>query len=280
MKLEENSQPVVETKQPDTNCEITPHYDEVMGYVEMPISKGYLDKCIPLVNFIETYQGEGPNCGKKMVLTRFKYCNLACPFCDTQKYTKELVPTLYSLKDVDVLLKTSPNLMITGGEPTLNNKVASDNELSQLESTIHMVRNLNYEFLDIETNGFNMPVLLNECDITAVERGKNINISWSPKFITEADREKNYTTLKYLISHSGYTVKPVIKIVIGDDMKEYEEFIYRAVTHYNFNSNRVYLMPKGTTYEEINHSMKRVLNVAHDLSCNVSSRLHILHSFA
>jgi len=235
----------------------------------------YFSKLIPLVNCLNTYQGEGPNCGKKMVLVRYKLCNLLCPFCDTQKTTCGIKDEFYSLKDIDTLLQKSPNLMITGGEPTLD-KVVSGGSLTQFDCTVLMLRNLNYEFLDIETNGFNLIPLMDQiCDF---ERWNMINVSWSPKFIKSEHFVENVNKLQSLVSN-GYEKMPVLKIVIGDDMDVYKKFAYEAVLKYKYNPNNIYLMPKGTTYEEIQYSMKQVLTIADELSCNVSSRLHILHDF-
>jgi len=255
----------------------------------------FFENIIPLIDLIETYQGEGPNCGKKMVLTRFKRCNKSCPFCDTQKMMKNLEPKLYSLKDVSLLLKTSPNLMITGGEPTLDvrhviNSDTKEYTPTQLELTQLMAYYLNYQFLDIETNGYNIIQLLRNLTHFDYPAKGDINISWSPKFVDTNDYNANIETLKqilnvekgYLVHGSEYKrmIRPIIKIVISDDLEEYKSFIYNAILTYKFDPYRVYLMPKGTTIDEINDSMKDVLKVASDLGCNISSRLHIIHNFS
>ena len=252
----------------------------------------FFDKIIPLIDLIETYQGEGPNCGKKMVLARFKYCNKSCPFCDTQKMMKDLNVQMYSLHDISMLLKHSPNLMITGGEPTLNIK-HDNNVMSQLDFTKLMIYSLNYQFVDIETNGYSLIHLVDSLSTYQYYAPKcEINISWSPKFVSKNDYSYNLDTLKQLMCTEDkyiednniktfYSKKiyPIIKIVISDDLPEYKRFIYEAVLKYRFNPNRVYLMPEGTNLEEINKSMESVLKVAFDLGCNVSSRLHIIHNF-
>lgn len=240
----------------------------------------FLDKFLKLVDCVSTYQGEGPNCGKKMVLTRFKYCNLLCPFCDTQKLTSEINPTEYSLKDIQLLLKKSPNLMITGGEPTLD-------KFDQLLSTILMISNLDYEYVDIETNGLNILPFI--CMVHSqlshkIDKMSKINISWSPKFIDKSHYQENINKLEtlkstYLDTSDEFHIEPTFKIVIGEGLDDYERFAYDAVLRHNYNPNKVYLMPKGVTYAEINKSMDKVLKVAEELGCNVSSRLHILHDF-
>lgn len=257
-------------------------YDNIFDYINNNPNY-YCEKIIPLIDLVETYQGEGPNCGKKMLLARFKYCNKLCPFCDTQVLMNNMSTTMYSLSDMGVMLKKSPNLMITGGEPTIKVK-AGKQKFSQLDYTCYILANLDYEFVDIETNGCNMLDLRNWIQSNMEYGSHDFNISWSPKFIKNGDFQENIDILKELISIELSTkekinVTPIIKIVIGDDLDQYKDFIYQAILKYGFNNNRVYLMPKGVSIEEINKSMEMVLKVAGDLSCNVSSRLHIIHNF-
>jgi organic radical activating enzyme len=248
-----------------------------MELVEKFKSELYFKKCIPLIDVIETYQGEGPNCGKRMVLARFKYCNFKCPFCDTYNMMSNTNINRYSLKDIDVLLRSSDNLMITGGEPSINVIHSNDNVLylSQFAATIYMASILNYEYLDIETNGTHIIELQQK--ISELCNINKINISWSPKFVSVASKKLNYTNLDMIMDNS---IKlPTIKLVIGKDMDAYKEFAYNAIINKGYNPNNVYLMPKGTTWDEINESMEYVLDVASDIKCNVSSRLHVIHNF-
>ena len=150
---------------------------------------------IPLIDLISTYQGEGPNAGRKMVLARFKYCNKRCPFCDTWKMMENQKVNFYRMEDIEEMLRSSPNLMITGGEPTIQTN-NPDSWVSQYQFTIQMAKYLDYDYLDIETNGLNILDLYN--DISKYP-SKNINISWSPKFITEEDYVNNIVDKKICI---------------------------------------------------------------------------------
>ena len=233
------------------------------------------DKIIPLIELLETYQGEGPNAGKRMVLARFKYCNKLCPFCDTQKIMNNLETTNYSVDDIAKLLVHSKNLMITGGEPTIKNVINSD--ISQYDCTYKIISELNYDFCDIETNGLNITSLY--CDIIYNLPDKNINISWSPKFISKDDYAINEDKLSFITKNRYWPKLITLKLVIGEGMDEYIEFAKMAVGKYGFNSNNIYLMPKGVNIKEINESFPIVLNLAKELECNISSRLHIIHNF-
>lgn len=235
---------------------------------------------IPLIDLISTYQGEGPNAGRKMVLSRFKYCNKKCPFCDTWKMMEKQECSYYRMEDIEEMLKSSPNLMITGGEPTIKSKYPNSKEkggISQYDFTMLMAENLDYDYLDIETNGLHIIDLYN--DISKLP-SKNINISWSPKFISKEDYGDNIVKLIHIVDSDPLRQKHVtIKIVIGKEMDDYIRFATEAIEKYKFNSNNMYLMPEGVNLEGINNSFPVVLNLANKLHCNISSRLHVVHNF-
>lgn len=242
---------------------------------ELP--KFYFDKDIPLISFLTTYQGEGPNTGKKMVLCRFKYCNKSCPFCDTQGMMSKAPISFVSLLDIQKKLNESRNLMITGGEPTIN-KIIGNTVRSQYDNTLNMIKYLNYDFADIESNGSNITSLLDTIKTDLCLNERNISISWSPKFVSKDDYQTNIRTLKCIFDYKLYD-HCVIKLVIGKELSDYRRFAYDAIYNIGFNPNKVYLMPLGTTSKEIANSFKEVLNVSKDLNCNISTRLHIMYNF-
>jgi len=235
-------------------------------------------KHIRLVDVVTTYQGEGPNCGKRMTLTRFKYCNKACPFCDTQKMMTTIPEKEYSLEDISKFLDKSNGLMITGGEPTLDVK-SDGREFSNFESTILMLKYLNYNWADVETNGCNLMKLIKSTTDDEFEyKIDGINISWSPKFITKDDYDINLYNARKAYNWFG-TIRPILKIVISKEDNEYKKFLYDVVTRGIIPGSYIYLMPLGVTYDEINYSMDECLKVASELCCNISSRLQIIHKF-
>ncbi len=65
-----------------------------------------------------TVQGEGQYAGHRALFVRFPFCNLACPFCDTEfntytKWSKEAF--------IELALKETARLaVLTGGEPTMH----------------------------------------------------------------------------------------------------------------------------------------------------------------
>lgn len=76
-------------------------------------------------------QAEGGNCGVPSVFIRFSGCNLNCPWCDTKNH---IYGTFYTLEDikneVDKCLgnikRSDVNLVLTGGEPTLQLDLIND----------------------------------------------------------------------------------------------------------------------------------------------------------
>lgn len=95
-----------------------------------------------------TIQGEGPDAGRPAVFVRLAHCNLRCHFCDTEFETGEkmLVSEVLTRVRKAVFepgrLGTAKLVVITGGEPLLQNIVP-------------LVRELNYVGMEVavETAG-------------------------------------------------------------------------------------------------------------------------------
>ncbi|MBO4812519.1 MAG: radical SAM protein [Prevotella sp.] len=69
-------------------------------------------------------QGEGRNTGRAAVFIRFAGCNLRCPFCDTEfdTFTEMTADGLFAAIGTvvgSIAADTSPLVVLTGGEPTL-----------------------------------------------------------------------------------------------------------------------------------------------------------------
>ena len=94
-----------------------------------------------IVEIFESLQGEGWNTGMPAVFVRLGKCNLACDWCDTD-YLKF---GMMSLSDILGRLKTytARNIIITGGEPTIQ---------PHLDTLLDALKAEGY-FLCIETNG-------------------------------------------------------------------------------------------------------------------------------
>ena len=108
-----------------------------------------------LVEIFESLQGEGRNSGRPCVFVRFAGCNLACPWCNTDRARRLSLP----LEDlVDEIASFKPkSVILTGGEPTL---VAGMPEL------IAALKARGY-WIAVETNGTNAPDWLAFVDYVA-----------------------------------------------------------------------------------------------------------------
>jgi 7-carboxy-7-deazaguanine synthase len=94
-----------------------------------------------IVEIFESLQGEGYNTGMPAIFIRFAGCNLNCQWCDTnfRQYTKMTLEMILE----KIALFESKNIIITGGEPTLQKYLPL--LLSQLKK--------NGYFIAIESNG-------------------------------------------------------------------------------------------------------------------------------
>jgi len=224
---------------------------------------------VPLIECITTWQGEGPDTGKKMLLTRFKSCNLSCSFCDTQVKMRNSVVGNYSLDLIQTAINSiNGGLMITGGEPTL------------YAETTTMLEDLIYSVANVETNGKRLIDLLTNDKL----KDKNIKYIFSPKNDHFEEVLNGSITTKKATNVIYNHEKVYVKLLISD----YNEYISMIKSYikkitsslaYGFDSSRLYLMPMGTTYEELKENSKRVFDLAEEYKCNISSRLHLMYNF-
>lgn len=242
-------------------------------------------KRIPLIEKIPTWQGEGCNAGKRMLLVRFKYCNYHCPFCDTWSKMTNGREEFFSIEDIkkDMINEKINNLMITGGEPTLDKErvvitsgVGSKGIPSNLDATLDMLTYVPFEYADIETNGYNIEDLLHRSiKIMGMQKNKYINISYSPKFFQDDDVDMHLKKCQYLSLYNEYS--PVLKVVVADDRST--NFVRKLITDGIYDSNKVYLMPLGESNEAIQKTFPSVVALAEELKCNISGRMHLTHNF-
>ncbi len=226
-------------------------------------------RLIECMNF--TWQAEGDDSGKKMLLTRFKYCNRAhgylennglhaCKFCDTITKMKIQSESEYYIKDLQMMIEENNlGLMISGGEPGFG---------LNLQSTINLV-NLTKSYLyNIETNGCNLEKL-----IDGINKNKNVKYSLSPKIFDEND----YIFYVDLIEKIKVNEKVIIKLVY--EGTEFNNRFLNFLEECMFNNNRIFLMPEGKTKEELIMNSPKVFDVAEKYKTNFSSRDHIIYGF-
>jgi organic radical activating enzyme len=91
------------------------------------------------MKIVETFtsiQGEGLNAGKAAFFIRMAGCNNACPFCDTKESWNNFGNELSVEEIIALIPQNIENVVITGGEPLLQNLDEICEKLHQLSKKI------------------------------------------------------------------------------------------------------------------------------------------------
>lgn len=108
-----------------------------------------------LVEIFESLQGEGRNAGRPCVFVRFAGCNLACPWCDTDRTERFALPLEGLLAEVKSFRAKS--VILTGGEPTIQ---------PDMPELVAALKRAGY-WIGVETNGTESPEWLGFVDYVA-----------------------------------------------------------------------------------------------------------------
>jgi 7-carboxy-7-deazaguanine synthase len=203
-------------------------------------------------------QGEGPNLGKKMIVVRTAGCELKCPECDSphtwkRKGLKYNINVLRNELEKISKLTGIQHIMLTGGEPQLY-----EHEITKLFCRSR------FDW-DIETAGLKPWNYY-------LSNHKRITFNFSPKIGALVPRQKqNWYALDVLAKNYS------IKIVVSKDTWEEDiKIIYNLIEEYKLPRNKIYLMPKGITREEILKQSSFLIEKCFSEGLNFSPRLHIL----
>lgn len=224
-----------------------------------------------LIENMVTWQGEGPNTGKRVILLRFKKCDRVenknpCPYCDTLVKMRISAEAEYSLKDIqNEIVDKNCGILLTGGEPT---------HLINFDETLKILY-LNFSFIDIETNGYNLIYLIKQ--INNLNISKNINYIYSPKFFNDKELQETIEKSKKLIDLM-YNNKIYFKIVVDKENELLLKYLEFLSQNKGINSN-VYLMPKGKDKEEIMKNAPFVFDECEYYNFCFSGRQHIMYDF-
>lgn len=211
-------------------------------------------------------QGEGPSMGRPAIFVRTSGCNLSCKWCDTKdvmdmKRTHSVTPEAVADLVADWLrLNPTALLVFTGGEPLLH-----EHDIHAVLQYIQKDKKCVY-WIEVETNGTMFPSVLHEYV-------NQFNVS--PKFESAFAGKKFYRPdiiNRYVDLAENKGVKVAFKFVIKNK-QDIDEFygLYRDL----IPKYLVWLMPNGSTKEELSESYPIVAEFAKDLGYNFSPRLHI-----
>lgn len=228
---------------------------------------GVSDGRLPFVEaFGPTLQGEGVAAGRNSVFVRFGGCNLSCSWCDSA-YTWDstrhnLREEIHMLSMREVLERTpvAPVVVVTGGEPLLNQNNGAFINL------LHAYKDRGCE-VHVETNGTITPTQL-VCDLVDV-------FSVSPK-LPHAGLHKRSQDPSLNVGWRGLhdRVNAHLKVVVitEDDVKATKSI----ATGYGWPLERVWVMPEGVTSEVLNTRWPKVAQWATEMGINATHRLHVL----
>lgn len=217
---------------------------------------------VQLIECITTWQGEGPDTGKRFLLTRFKTCNKKCRWCDTYVKMRAFEEADYTLEKLQNVINTQKlGLMITGGEPTFHHNY---------EQTQIMLNELEYPIANVETNGYGLEPL-----IKTIDPKKNVKYIYSPKIFNHEDLDKEKYNTHTLVGYENVYFKIVYEP--NELIEDYLTFI--SEFHEPIFNQRVYLMPEGITRADLLRNAPKVFDAAEKYKCCFSSRTHIMYEF-
>jgi len=226
-------------------------------------------KSVNLIENFVTWQGEGPDSGRRMVLLRFKYCNKSCVWCDTKLKMRITAESKHTLEDIQTsIYENKAGILITGGEPTFDR---------HYDDCLTLLNELVYPIANVETNGYKLDRLILETDIK-----KPVRYIYSPKIFNETDFEIALDIVHRVVI---YNDNVIIKLVY-DGNRFMENFMSAISDTFSLSSrsqftssDKVWLMPEGATMEELIKNSGRVFDLCEKYNYNFSSRNHIIYGF-
>jgi organic radical activating enzyme len=226
-----------------------------------------MDQVKVIENFV-TWQGEGCDAGRRVILLRFKTCNLSCKFCDTAVKMRITAEASHSLKDIQKQIDDNfAGLLITGGEPTVRR---------HLNETIALLNKLRYPFANVETNGYDLIKLIED-----VNPEKNVKYIYSPKIENSEDFDTHIDITKQLIDNPNV----YFKLLKYSDDEYLERYLLSLLVHSESmdinirRDGRVWLMPEGGDFNTLLKNSPEVFDLCEKYHLSFSSRNHIVFGF-
>lgn len=220
------------------------------------------DSSLRLSEVFESVQGEGVSIGTPSTFLRLALCNLRCSWCDT-KYTWDWVNYKYeeevqiaSRDEVLGLLraKRSKNIVITGGEPLLQQR--------QLEPLLRSLA-VDHTF-EVETAGTLPP------SAGMVELVTTWNVS--PKLANSANTLKSRRRPQALTRFSELR-NAYFKFVI-DSEPDIQE-VLSLLEEFHIPNSRVLLMPQATNVEDLRLKADWLTQCCIEHQFRLGYRLHV-----
>lgn len=222
---------------------------------------------LPFVEaFGPTIQGEGPAAGRLTSFVRFGGCNLSCSWCDSaytwdaENYDLREEITQLAAEAILERIPDAPLLIVTGGEPLLNQKRAAFHRIlaavAARGTEIH-----------VETNGTIVP----NAEICAVVD----QFSVSPKLPNAGDHKRSQDpalAAGWKLVHG--TTEAHLKVVC-----ETAADVARArgiADRHGWPPERVWVMPEGTDTATLDGRFRELADACLDHRVNLTHRLHVV----
>jgi organic radical activating enzyme len=217
---------------------------------------------LKLSEVFESVQGEGPSLGKPCFFVRLAHCNLTCTWCDTRytwdfdthDYASEVSAISVSALAARILGAGSRRLVITGGEPLL-----------QQRNVLALCEALGPELcIEVETNGTLPP------SPGLAARIDQWNVS--PK-LAHAGNRRSLSIRPAALGAFLATGRAWLKFVVTEaaDLGE----IDALVRELGWPRERVLLMPEATSPGTLQARLPTVQGWATDRGYGCTTRLHI-----
>ncbi|WP_306358783.1 MULTISPECIES: 7-carboxy-7-deazaguanine synthase QueE [unclassified Nocardia] len=223
--------------------------------------------------FGPTLQGEGPAAGRAAQFVRLGGCNLSCTFCDTpytwddQRFDLAAENPRITAEEVLAELRPDTLTVITGGEPLMHQHRTGWERLLQglvfrMGCTVH-----------VETNGTLPPNLTTKTYVSMAVV--------SPKLGNAGAHRRNQNPalhpawVELVKSNDGALARNSVLKVVVDDASGVDEAVGYAAG-VGWPKDRVWVMPKGTTTDNLQTIWPEVARRAADVGVNASHRLHVL----
>ncbi len=220
------------------------------------------EKVAHLIENFVTWQGEGPDSGRTMIILRFKSCNLKCPWCDTAVKMRVSAEAPHKLSDIQKAISDrKAGILVTGGEPTVP---------KHFDEAAQLLNDLDYPVANVESNGFRLHEFIGE-----VDPRKPVKFMYSPKIFTEDDYLIAKQTTESLVGHHAVYVK-----VVWDGNEYTKAFLaWLSGQEDLLYQHRVWVMPQGVTRAELIKNSEETFDICEKFNMCFSSRSHLIFGF-
>ena len=227
-----------------------------------------MENSVKLIENFCSFQGEGPDSGRRMIILRFKTCNRSCSFCDTKLKMRITEEGVFYLKDIqDSIYEHQAGILVTGGEPTVDR---------HFDECVTLLNNLIYPLANVETNGYRLEDL-----IKSVILSKPVHYIFSPKIFSDNDYDFAIELVKKFIRNPNVFYKVVYENnrILNDFLGEVNTILSLDSSTQFLHSQKVWIMPEGATRDDLIKNSGPVFDICEKYNFSFSSRNHIIYGF-